>query len=109
MRDKIAWAPSITTVTANLSPGIGGGVRPAGRPRAGIRVRRRSMARWVVLALGLTPAVAHSTTLLTVDLSTTVRPVSHVASGSLYGVLETQPADVNGLIAPLHPNVFNNP
>ena len=67
------------------------------------------MARGVVLALALTSAVAHSTTLLTVDLSTNVRPVSHVASGSLYGVLETQPADVNGLIAPLHPNVFNNP
>ena len=46
---------------------------------------------------------------MTVDLSTTVRPVTHAASGSLYGALETQPADVNGLIAPLHPNVFNNP
>jgi hypothetical protein len=67
------------------------------------------MVRGVVLAFGLTPAVAHSATLLTVDLSTTVRPVTHVASGSLYGALETQPADVNGLIAPLHPNVFNNP
>ena len=109
MRDKIAWIPSITTVTTHLSPGLGGGVGPAGRPRAGIRSKRRSMARGVVLALALTSAVAHSTTLLTVDLSTNVRPVSHVASGSLYGVLETQPADVNGLIAPLHPNVFNNP
>jgi MYXO-CTERM domain-containing protein len=67
------------------------------------------MARGVGLALGLIPAVAHPTTLLTVDLSSTVRPVGHVASGSLYGALETQPADVNGLIAPLHPNVFNNP
>jgi MYXO-CTERM domain-containing protein len=57
----------------------------------------------------LPPASAAATTVLTVDLSATVRPVTHVASGSLYGVLETQPADVNGLIAPLHPNVFNNP
>ena len=62
-----------------------------------------------LLAVGLSPAVARATTSLTVDLSTTVRPVSHVASGSLYGALETQPADINGLIAPLHPNVFNNP
>jgi hypothetical protein len=63
----------------------------------------------VFLALSLSSAAAYPATLLTVDLSTTVRPVTHVASGSLYGVLETQPADVNGLIAPLHPNVFNNP
>ncbi len=61
------------------------------------------------LAVSLSSAAAYPATVLTVDLSTTVRPVTHVASGSLYGVLETQPADVNGLIAPLHPNVFNNP
>ena len=46
---------------------------------------------------------------LTVDLSSTIRGVTHAASGSLYGVTETLPADVNGLIAPLHPYVFNNP
>jgi hypothetical protein len=46
---------------------------------------------------------------LTVDLSTPIRGVTHAASGSLYGVTETLPADVNGLIAPLHPYVFNNP
>ena len=48
-------------------------------------------------------------TTLVVDLSTKVRPVTHVASGSLYGVTETLPADVNGLIAPLRPNMFTNP
>jgi len=63
----------------------------------------------VFFAVWLSSAAAYPATVLTVDLSTTVRPVTHVASGSLYGVLETQPADVNGLIAPLHPNVFNNP
>ena len=63
----------------------------------------------VFLALWLGSAAAYPATVLTVDLSATVRPVTHVASGSLYGVLETQPADVNGLIAPLHPNVLNNP
>jgi len=112
MRDKITRSPSITAVTPNFSPAIVGSVRFAARPRAGIRSqgrRWRSLPRAVVLALGLTPAVAHSATLLTVDLSTTVRPVGHVASGSLYGLLETQPADLNGLVAPLHPNVFNNP
>lgn len=69
----------------------------------------RWSVRLALLAFGLLPATAHATTVLTVDLSTTVRPVTHAAGGSLYGVLETQPADVNGLIAPLHPNVFNNP
>ena len=110
----MARSPSIAAVKLELSPAVGGSVRSAARPGAGIRSKRRnrrSPARGFVfaLALGLTPAVAQAATLLTVDLSTTVRPVSHVASGSLYGALETQPADVNGLIAPLHPNVFNNP
>jgi len=71
--------------------------------------RRASL---VVLALGWIfgghSSGAYATT-LTVDLSSTLRPVTHVASGSLYGVLEKQPADVTNLIAPLHPNVFNNP
>jgi hypothetical protein len=51
------------------------------------------------------PAAATS---ITVDLSTTIRPATHAANGSLYGVLETRP-DVTTLIAPLHPNMFNNP
>jgi MYXO-CTERM domain-containing protein len=46
---------------------------------------------------------------LTVDLSSTIGTAKHVASGSLYGVTETLPADVTGLIAPLHPNMFTNP
>ena len=76
-------------------------------PRDG---RCASWSAWLAfLALGLSPAVARATTVLNVDSSTTVRPVTHAASGSLYGALETQPADVNGLIAPLHPYMFNNP
>ncbi|HEX3902909.1 MAG TPA: beta-xylosidase [Polyangia bacterium] len=63
----------------------------------------------VVGAVWLWHGAAAATTTLTVDLSTTIRPVTHAASGSLYGVTETLPADVNGLIAPLHPYVFNNP
>jgi hypothetical protein len=54
-------------------------------------------------------ATAGAVTTLTVDLSAPIGPVTHAASGSLYGVLETQPADVMGLIAPLHPKMFNNP
>jgi MYXO-CTERM domain-containing protein len=65
---------------------------------------------WLVaLALATVPARPASAETLTVDLSATIRGVTHAASGSLYGVTETLPADVNGLIAPLHPYVFNNP
>jgi len=69
----------------------------------------RPLVPLAVLALcGAAPA-ARATTTLTVDLSSVVRPVTHVASGSLYGVLEKQPADVTKLLAPLRPNVLNNP
>src|SRR5580698_8262219 len=59
--------------------------------------------------LGMMLAGPASAETLTVDLSATIRGVTHAASGSLYGVTETLPADVTGLIAPLHPYVFNNP
>ena len=72
-------------------------------------MRRSSFGLVALGALGLLPRVGLAATVLTVDLSTVVRPVTHVASGSLYGVLEKQPADITGLVAPLHPNVFNNP
>ena len=59
-----------------------------------------------------TAALSHpaaATTTLTVDLSSTIRPVTHAAAGSLYGVIERLPGDVNSLIAPLHPSVLTNP
>jgi len=46
---------------------------------------------------------------LTVDLSSRIGPANHVASGSLYGVTEALPADVDALIAPLRPRMFTNP
>ncbi len=55
------------------------------------------------------PAPAAALTTLTVDLSQTVRPATHVGNGSLYGVTESLPADVDALIAPLHPNMFTGP
>jgi len=66
-----------------------------------------SFAPLSVLTL-LAPPVAAATK-LTVDLGTTNGPVTHAASGSLYGVTEKLPADVMALIAPLHPRMFNNP
>jgi len=54
-------------------------------------------------------APLEAATVLNVDRSMTIRPGTHSASGSLYGVLGTQPADVTKLIAPLRPVMFNNP
>lgn len=71
---------------------------------------KRSLSGLVAFgALGLLPRAGDASTTLTVDLSSIVRPVTHAASGSLYGVLEKQPADITALVAPLHPNMFNNP
>jgi hypothetical protein len=52
---------------------------------------------------------ASSSTTLSVNCSRTIRSVTHCASGSLYGVTESKPADITKLIKPLNPHVFNNP
>lgn len=46
---------------------------------------------------------------MTVDCSNVLREVTHCASGSLYGITENIPADVNNLVAPLNPYVMRNP
>jgi len=46
---------------------------------------------------------------LTVDLSDEIRPVTHCASGSLYGMTETLPVDIESLVAPLKPHMFCQP
>jgi hypothetical protein len=51
----------------------------------------------------------HAATTLTVDLAMPIGPATHVGSGSLYGVTEKLPADIDKLVAPLHPKVFTNP
>jgi hypothetical protein len=43
---------------------------------------------------------------LSVNLSDSIRPVTHVASGSLYGLTESLPSNFDSLVAPLKPNVF---
>jgi hypothetical protein len=52
---------------------------------------------------------ARADTTLIVDLSSTIRPVTHAASGSLYGITEKRPADPSAVITPLRPNMFINP
>ncbi|MCK9181494.1 MAG: carbohydrate-binding protein [Fibrobacteraceae bacterium] len=46
---------------------------------------------------------------LSVDLSDSIRPVTHCASGSLYGMTESLPSDIQTLVAPLNPHAFNQP
>jgi len=74
------------------------------------RFRRIAWAIPSSLAISfLTALPTKAATPLTVDLSAPIGPVTHVASGSLYGVTESLPADVNAWIAPLHPRMFTNP
>ena len=63
---------------------------------------------WMGAALAAQGAWAASAS-LSVSLSDSIRPVTHCASGSLYGITETLPSDVAGMIAPLRPHAFNQP
>ena len=46
---------------------------------------------------------------LNVSLGDSIKPVTHVATGSLYGLTETLPSDIGKDVAPLKPNVFLSP
>jgi len=63
----------------------------------------------VLFAGPLSLGVQAATFTLTVNLSDSIKPVTHVASGSLYGLTESLPSDIAGMLAPLKPNVFTNP
>ena len=47
--------------------------------------------------------------MLVVNLSDNLRPVTHAASGALYGVTERLPVDIENLVAPLKPYVYVQP
>lgn len=46
---------------------------------------------------------------LKVNLADSIRPVTHCASGSLYGVTEQYPVDINAMIVPLKCKMFCQP
>lgn len=60
---------------------------------------------WALCLLAL-PLHGYSAATLSVDLSDSIRTATHVASGSLYGLTESLPSDIDGNVAPLKPNVF---
>lgn len=78
---------------------------PSGRTR---NLRSFILVAGCVAASMLSEHVRADTT-LTVDLAMPIGPATHAGSGSLYGVTEKLPMDVDKLIAPLHPKVFTNP
>lgn len=79
------------------------------RPRAAIAIRGWLLPLAVAAAGTLRAGASAAETTLVVDLAAPLGPATHVASGSLYGVTESLPADVAGLLAPLRPRMFVNP
>jgi hypothetical protein len=61
------------------------------------------------LALGAIAAIPASGADVGVSLSDSIRPVTQCASGSLYGVTETLPSDINAMVAPLKQHALTNP
>ncbi|WP_238915207.1 beta-xylosidase [Clostridium sp. YIM B02555] len=64
----------------------------------------------IILTAGVIPGKpVFAASTLNVDCGTTIRGVTHCASGSLYGITESKPSDISQIVAPLKPNVFTNP
>lgn len=63
----------------------------------------------VFTALVALPGAIFAAPTVSVSLGDSIRPVTHVASGSLYGFTETLPSNVDADVAPLKPNVFLAP
>lgn len=79
-----------------------------------MRKKLVSMFMTVVLAVGAVMTVApavevKAASVLTVRCNDVIREVTHCASGSLYGAIETKPGNVSDLVTPLKPRVFTNP
>lgn len=62
-----------------------------------------------ILILFLSWGKGYAAEVLKVYLTDSIRPVTRCASGALYGVTETIPADINNLVAPLKPNMYCQP
>ena len=54
-------------------------------------------------------SVSEAAVNLGVSLGDSIKPVTHVATGSLYGLTETLPSNIERDVAPLKPNVFLSP
>ena len=109
---RLLFRHKLSPKTAGMHPTVGGSFEPTSGTRSSGR-------RWVITnckAVGcLSFAVAFAcpsmgaTFSLSVNLSDSIRPVTHCASGSLYGITETLPSDIPGMVGALHPNEFRCP
>jgi hypothetical protein len=70
---------------------------------------RKLAALALAAAVSLTAGRLAAATPLTVECNTVLRGVTRCGSGSLYGILETEPAGIYTHVAPLKPYVFGNP
>lgn len=87
-----------TPATGSRAQRLAGGALP----RAGLA------GALAVLALGVAPSAHAAGNTLTVNVGTAVRPVTHVASGGLYG-LDTASTPPLDQLYPLRPNTFTQP
>ena len=62
-----------------------------------------------IFPLVFLPSCLFAAVNLNVSLGDSIRPVTHVATGSLYGLTETLPSNIEKDVAPLKPNVFLAP
>ncbi len=69
---------------------------------------KKGFAASLIAALAL-PGCLFAATSLSVSLGDSIRPVTHVATGSLYGLTETYPTNIDADVAALKPNVFLAP
>lgn len=69
---------------------------------------KKGFAASLIAAMVL-PGSIFAATSLSVSLGDSIRPVTHVATGSLYGLTETYPTNIDAEVAPLKPNVFLAP
>lgn len=81
----------------------------AGHGYDGNMINSKMKAFLVATTVASLSTLASAAATLKVDLTDSIRPVTHVASGSLYGFIENLPADVAKDVAPLKPNAFLAP
>lgn len=63
----------------------------------------------IVILVSFSGQTVRAADSMVVDCSNVLRQATHCANGSLYGITEAVPTDVNSLVAPLHPFVMRNP
>lgn len=69
-----------------------------------MKLINRIIASFALIGIPMQNAISAAT--LKVDLTDSIRPVTHCASGSLYGMTETLPANVDEMVKPLKCNLF---